>query len=521
MNREHPDDSRIRRFGWSLVVALLGGSHAAALRWISDDAYISLRYARNWVEGFGLVFNPGERVEGYTNFLWTSLLALGLKLEFPPEELAIGLGLIGSTGCLLALLRLRRFVISPAGSVPFSLLALALSYTWASFATGGLETSLLGLLLVASFLLLFEGARASDTSAGRRKLVLAGVSIALAAMTRPDAVLLLPVAFGYLISKLRTRRSRVGALALVVVPLALLYFPYFLWRLNYYGYFFPNTYYAKAIDVANYRQGWLYLWEFVRCDYVWALLPWPLIGVWRIRRREGRLEYSALLAFCILHIAYVVRVGGDFMEGRFFVPVLPPLYLLTEWSLRELLPARAAAAALVVMVALTAVGHRALAPRAIEHGITDERSWASIVQVWRGAGAAFAKHLPPDTRVATDAIGAFGFASGLPVVDTHGLTDEFVGHQPLDVRRRPGHEKVAGLAYLARRKVAILRDVGLYRMRRPADFEYGGNHYYLMTKRRDVVEGFERAVAELKAAANPARDNRPRGDARRGGVADG
>src|SRR5512135_1832902 len=39
-----------------------------------DDAYISFRYAQNAILGHGLVFNPGERVEGFTNFLWTALM---------------------------------------------------------------------------------------------------------------------------------------------------------------------------------------------------------------------------------------------------------------------------------------------------------------------------------------------------------------------------------------------------------------------------------------------------------------
>ena len=52
------------------------------LAWLShvawflcDDAFISFRYARNLLEGHGLVFNPGEYVEGYSNFLWTLELA--------------------------------------------------------------------------------------------------------------------------------------------------------------------------------------------------------------------------------------------------------------------------------------------------------------------------------------------------------------------------------------------------------------------------------------------------------------
>src|SRR5207247_899918 len=51
-----------------LLPQILGG-------WLVDDAFISFRYAQHLVDGYGLVFNPGERVEGYTNFLWTMIMA--------------------------------------------------------------------------------------------------------------------------------------------------------------------------------------------------------------------------------------------------------------------------------------------------------------------------------------------------------------------------------------------------------------------------------------------------------------
>src|SRR5215471_19274553 len=42
-----------------------------------DDAMVSLRYAWNLAHGNGLVWNPGERVEGTTNFLFTIYMTLG------------------------------------------------------------------------------------------------------------------------------------------------------------------------------------------------------------------------------------------------------------------------------------------------------------------------------------------------------------------------------------------------------------------------------------------------------------
>ncbi|MHC4066890.1 MAG: hypothetical protein ACYSUI_20630, partial [Planctomycetota bacterium] len=63
--------------------------HAAAYTFLTDDAFISFRYARNLSEGLGLVFNPGfERVEGYSNFLWVVLLAGVNALGLAPESAA-------------------------------------------------------------------------------------------------------------------------------------------------------------------------------------------------------------------------------------------------------------------------------------------------------------------------------------------------------------------------------------------------------------------------------------------------
>jgi arabinofuranosyltransferase len=58
-----------------------------------DDPFISFRYARNLLDGHGLVFNPGERVEGYSNFLWIILLTPFMKLGFDPVVASKVLGL--------------------------------------------------------------------------------------------------------------------------------------------------------------------------------------------------------------------------------------------------------------------------------------------------------------------------------------------------------------------------------------------------------------------------------------------
>jgi hypothetical protein len=84
---------------WLVVLAWL----ASAAWFLCDDAFISFRYARSLVEGHGLVFNAGERVEGYTNFLWVlELAALWKVFGLRPENVAPWLSVLCTVGTLAA-----------------------------------------------------------------------------------------------------------------------------------------------------------------------------------------------------------------------------------------------------------------------------------------------------------------------------------------------------------------------------------------------------------------------------------
>ena len=79
---------------WVLALIVIGGIIGAwHLRWVCDDAFISYRYAENLAGGYGLVFNHGEKVEGYTNFLWTLVLSIASSSGFPLPQSSMILGL--------------------------------------------------------------------------------------------------------------------------------------------------------------------------------------------------------------------------------------------------------------------------------------------------------------------------------------------------------------------------------------------------------------------------------------------
>src|SRR3954462_15635353 len=83
---------RVRPYGPVLLLLPLFVAHVLVFNFVTDDAFISFVYSRNLARHGQLVFNLGERVEGYTNFLWTVLLAGLMKVGLQPEIMSRVLG---------------------------------------------------------------------------------------------------------------------------------------------------------------------------------------------------------------------------------------------------------------------------------------------------------------------------------------------------------------------------------------------------------------------------------------------
>ncbi|HXT96518.1 MAG TPA: hypothetical protein VN853_09465 [Polyangia bacterium] len=436
----------VRWAGLGLVL-ILGALWAWSLVWASDDAYISFRYARNLARGHGLVFNVGERVEGYTDFLWTVLVAGLIRLGFAAGESAIIVSLLAFVALLVTVWRLAERK-SPAGSptLPVAAVLTAASYTVASFATSGLET-----VLAAAFVLAALAAAEAD------RPLTAGLLAVLAILCHPDHLLFYLALAGALALTARGWRTRAQVLLRYTAPFVLVLVPYFLWRWRYYGDPMPNTYYAKSGGLSYFSQGKVYLLVTFVTGGLWAAVPLALVGLWRLRGSVT--GWFALLALPI-YLAYVAKIGGDFMLGRLFVPVLPVMFLLVEVGLRVLLvsrsrrAARATALGLALLASIAALPVRAVGPGEIFHGIADERTFTTLDRFSPLATGAAGYHLGHALRaefkahglspkVAIFSIGMAGFYSDLPLYDLRGLTSRDVAHLPILGRGRPGHEKLA------------------------------------------------------------------------------
>lgn len=310
-----------------LAVALLAVFvvHAALYHFLCDDAFISFRYARNLIDGHGLVFNQGERVEGYTNFLWVlELAALWKGLGIRPEVASVILSSVCTAGtvALIAALALS----SGRGTRRYAVLvcALALWVTNRSVAvwtTSGLETRQF------TFLLLLGIYAVSNYWRGSRWLVFASLALAMAEYTRPEALMLWGCIAGwYVLDALCAHRFRWRNLVCLTAPYAVLVAAHFAFRYVYYGELLPNTYYAKDIGSLP-RLGLSYMGLAVLEYALYLVVPLAIAGtIWRLR--NGR-DTTHILSWMIIvpHALYLIRMGGDHFEFRPMDFYWPLLYL--------------------------------------------------------------------------------------------------------------------------------------------------------------------------------------------------
>ena len=352
------------------MIATLGiGLIAAILRlaWIGDDAYITLRTVENLVAGHGPVWNVGERVQTYTHPAWFWLLAAARWLTgehyFTTITLSVGLTAIGVV-MMAAMARSARVII-------LLLLLLLGSRAFGDYATSGLETPLVTLLLVCL------GWIDHRTPAGERRLLPVAFIVGMCGLTRLDLlVLVAPV----LLAHMRKDRflSQAGLALLAMTPLI----GWSLFAAWYYGSPFPITAYAKAfapnIPTSELLVQGLHYFQYAITHDPLTLLTivgGALAGL-AVRDLRGRMMALGMILGCI----YVARVGGDFMAGRFFVPsFVVACVLLMRW-LPTARPIATWVLAPVVIVMTFLPGWPPWLqspakdlPVQMEHGIQDER----------------------------------------------------------------------------------------------------------------------------------------------------
>lgn len=345
--------ARLSLFLSAAVAGLIAFWGGWARRWISDDGLIVLRTVRNILAGNGPVFNVGERVEANTSTLWQYLIAAfswvpGLRLEDVAMWLALICTVVGVVAAVAASGRLWQRVY-PGLVAPFGVLIYLALPPARDFATSGLEWGVSLAWIGVWWALLVRW-----SAGGRAELWLAFWA-GLSWLVRPELALYGGITGIVLLAASRSDWRRIGLILAAALPVPV---AYEIFRMGYYGLLTPHTAVAKSASGAHWGTGARYVWDAVNPYALWApLVIAAALGIWWALRLSSREKLVAALAVgCgVLHLLYVVRVGGDFMHGRM---VLLPLFAV-------LLP--------VAAVPLTVVGATAAAAVALWAGVVVAR----------------------------------------------------------------------------------------------------------------------------------------------------
>ena len=413
------------------IFAGYSGRCLACHAWGHDDAYISYRYARNLSQGNGLVFNQGERVEGYSAFLYVLLMSLG--------HIALGQKSVYPFSCFLniffiafAFFIFYKYILEKFGHERAAMAAFLFAlcppmWVWVS---SGMETPLVLLLQLAIWI---NVERVSDRQNSANILVLC-LLMTISMLARADGFILPAIAILYLL--LRGKRR---AMLYCGITVTLVMAVYFLWRYSYYGYFLPNSYYVKVSGpvVSRLRHAFIQL---LKETFRNGLLVYLLVfsyGLFKILKnaiRNGlhivkQIRFDSLFVVC--WILYWIYIGGDHLEDR----LLTILFPLGIFALLKFVGKTLQKKTLIfLMILMVIIQMRPLG--------SDERFRYSLSKYdfWVTLGRFLGEEHPGET-LAICAAGKVPYFSRLRTIDMLGLNDEFIAHGDVKFFSRPGHNK--------------------------------------------------------------------------------
>jgi arabinofuranosyltransferase len=435
-----------------------------SLNFTQDDAFISYRYVENLINGQGLVFNPGERVEGYTNFLWIIILSLfaGFGLDIIVVSKILGV----ASGCLTLFLlckistlffqrsdffRLRSprsepsrskkgtvNKVEPSGQVAFHKkknrsmssppgwffalfpsLLLASNSAFAYWSISGLETGFFLMAILLSVYFYF---------ANQRLMIL---FTALSTLIRPEGVLVFII---IILHKLFFKKDKLKDCLFSLAGFIALLLPFLLFKILYYKDILPNSFYAKTGFSLDYiKSGLEYFWLFSKHYALWGILYLLPILFYKSFDEKQKL----FVLFTYVYTVYVIIIGGDvLMVHRFFLPVLPFLYLFYTFSIGKLflmIRKRSLGILLSVLLifllsALTLLPYKWITQVRKSEKILVEKMtfWAESLNGFYGS----------NFTIAASTIGALSYYLDAKVIDMLGLTDKYISRHP---------EKVPGM----------------------------------------------------------------------------
>lgn len=475
---------------WSIIV----GHFSKDLKFgLVDDAYIPMIYARNLVEGNGLVFyEGGERVEGYSSPLWMVFLTgcelFGIDLPKTAQFLSTSFGFMA---LLFSVLVYVLYFFPRGDSIPFPWQFLLMFFIvsdvgFIAWTISGMEASLYSILLILLAITIIQ-------KNGSKWII---ITLTLITTTRHEGLLISFATFLFLYARIWFRnhyaydsnkeiaiphpeivlnienpsdesKHKIQSFKIIsldifkyfLIPVGLL----FILRWLYFGYPLPNTFYAKH-DFAGWEV-WVRGFHYVLTFFI----PRPLFlfAVLWVFLEKPRFRVNGLLIWGMIltHTAAVIWEGGDhFALHRFMMPVIPLLAILSMRGIElfiqqyilnrvKITPffTRSVYHILIVILMIFVVyfharqlyEYKANDRYHFSNGaqwFRDEVNWA---RNWIQVGKWLKEKYPPRTKIAVVTAGAIPYFSELPTIDIMGLNDVTIAHTPAKAGAHAytGHEK--------------------------------------------------------------------------------
>jgi hypothetical protein len=451
LQEREPSKERLPWLGPVLLLVSVGLLAEAAYTWwprTVDDAFITFRYAQNLTEGFGPVYNLGERVEGYSSPIWMFGSAAAIALGLDPVVASKWAGLTAASVLPVAVYAALRASGIRGWGAGLAACAAGGSFVLQLWATSGMESAAYATL---SFIGL---AIASCNGRSVPGALSASAFLAVASLTRPEGMIFWGLGFGLYLAGIRRHPRRLLAYALPGLAIA----SYFAWRFAYFGSPLPNTYYAKTGGgLRMWRQGLEQFTSYVSEPAIAVLLAAALVGLAAgLVRRETRRAAAIVGVATLAHMLWVVSVGGDGLSKfRFYVPIVGPLAFLAGLSFydpgaaplsraekrcaeRKGLPPGPRSLATPRDHVLAGLGTLGISV-AVLLSVSHFHAWVGpsltgIMSQYLEGNIKLGRHLAatrdPETVIAVASAGAIPFYSRLPTIDMYGLNDAHLAHAP-------------------------------------------------------------------------------------------
>ena len=431
---------------------------------LQDDAFISFRYALNFANGHGFVFNTDERVEGYTNFLWTLVTGYGFRLNLTPEVITYSLSLICFLIAFYLFSRILENITRDRERVLIASLALFLNFSFSSYLSGGLESA----FQIVLNLLLFHLVVRNEKDKNHNSYLFISIACAMLVLNRLDSLIWVAIFILYLLYDLYILEipipKKINRILLLFSPFILIIGAWSFWKLNYYGEILPNTFYlkigVKPSLLKTLMRGIAFEVFFVIAYFI---LPLLFITFLFLKKRlriklvdSNKGTLIALVIVLLLYNLYFLWIGGDFMEFRFQAPLIP-FYMILIFKLIETKKYSFIVSLLLVFNSFiysfsfrSAISGFESVPYLKHHIYSKSNDWKGIGEI---LNSMFDE---TDVRIAVSPAGAIPYYSNLYSIDMLGLNNKEVAKNGLKYLDTPGHYKISSIDYLKEKNANLI-----------------------------------------------------------------